>query len=580
VEHTIAAAVGADTDLVSHVGSKRILVLLDNFEQVIEAAPTVSALCSATPHVKVLVTSREPLHVSGEQCYSVEPLRLDEAELLFEERARAVLPTFRPSPEVRLICERLDSLPLAIELAAARVPLLDPAALLARLEQRLPLLASRSRDAPERQRTLSAAIGWSYELLDEDEQQLFRRLSVFRGTFTLEAAEAVCAADLHAIESLVVKNLVRRRWETGRLLMLDTIREYAWERLHESSEAEGLHRRHADFFSAVARDANLSAGNLAPGGQRLELGFAEQDNFRSALDWAQRTGEIEAGLALATALEQFWVANDPSEGVRRFQALLEHPDAADVARDVRAHGLRAWGSSMHIGGDPVGAERLWEESLALFEQLGDDHGCAVLLHRLSITAMIRGDLARARELVESSHTIHERNDDWWQRTWAHAQTTGTRGAIARESGDDTLARELLAESAELARLAGVAWWQGGMLRELAALRLGQGQIGAAEDDARQSLEIAERLGDRPGMVFAVGLLAGVAAEHGQLERAGRLLGAIERERALAPLGGWQRHADAVWARVRELANGGFESALAVGRELELDDAVAYAREEG
>jgi predicted ATPase/class 3 adenylate cyclase len=576
VEHTVAAAVGADDGLVRHVAGKRMLILLDNFEQIVEAAPTVSELLSGTPNAKVLVTSREPLHVSGEHCFPVEPLQLLEAELLFEERARAVVHDFRPTPEVARICERLDRLPLAVELAAARVTLLSPADLLDRLDQRLAILTSRARDAPARQQTLRATIEWSYELLDPDEQQLFRRLSVFRGSFSFDAATAVCETDLDSIESLVLKNLVRPRWGSGRALLLDTIREYAAEQLEGSPEADGAHRRHFDYFLGVARSSNLNAGDLAPGGQRLDIAFEEQDNLRGALAWAIGSGEIELALELAVAVEQFWVANDPVEGVRWFRRIFEHP-AVDAAPPlIRAHGLRSLAASLHISGDPEAGGRRLEQSLALFEEIGDEHGCAVLLHRLSITAMINGDLQRARELVESSHELHARNDDWWARTWAHAQTVGTLGAIARDSGDEEQALELVGQSAELAGAAGVAWWQGGMLGELAALSLGQGHNDQAERHARESLTIAERIGDRSGRVFGVGLLATVAAEKGESERAGRLWGAIEDETAHAPLGGWARHREDCAARIRQLSDPEFERGLAAGRELELDQAVSEA----
>jgi predicted ATPase/class 3 adenylate cyclase len=576
VERTIAAGIGADNGLVRFIGSKRMLVLLDNFEQVVAAAPTVAALVSGTPNAKVVVTSREPLHVAGEQCYAVEPLRLDEAEQLFGERARAVQHGFRPTAEVQDICERLDRLPLAIELAAARVVLLSPADLLARLDQRLPLLSSRSRDVPARQQTLRATIEWSYELLDPDEQRLFCRLSVFRGSFSLEAAVAICGTDLDEIESLLVKNLLRRRWETGRVLMLDTIREYASEQLETSDEAAAVHRAHADFFLAVADSANLNAGDLAPGGQRLELAFADQDNLRGALAWAIRARETELSLRIATALEQFWVANDPAEGVRWFERAFSSSGDRAVSMEVRAHALRAWASSTHIAGDPPGAERLLEESLALFEELGDEHGRAVLLHRLSITAMIRGDLKRARELVQASHDLHSRSNDWWRKAWGHAQTKGTLGAIARDLGDDAEARGLLGESAELADEVGVRWWQGGLLAELSALALREGRIEDAERYARDSLELADELGDRSGRVFGVGLLAAVAAESGKPERAGRLWGAIEEDRALAPLGGWERHRTDCSARIEDVAGSDFEAGLVAGRKLELEDAVGEA----
>jgi predicted ATPase/class 3 adenylate cyclase len=577
VEHTIAAAVGAEDGLVHHVAGKRMLILLDNFEQIVEAAPTVSALLSATPNAKVLVTSREPLHVAGEQCFAVEPLQPAEAEVLFEERARAVVQDFRPTAEVAAICERLDRLPLAVELAAARVALLDPSELLARLDQRLAVLTSRSRDAPARQQTLRATIDWSYELLDPDEQRVFRGLSVFRGSFSLDAATEVCETDLETVESLVLKNLVRPRFGSGRLLLLDTIREFAGEQLEGSAEADHVHRRHFDYFLALARSTNLNSGDLAPGGQRLDVAFVEQDNLRGALTWAIRGGETELALELAVALDQFWVANDAAEGVRWFRRAFQDPAEKTVPAPIRAHAFRALGASLHIAGDLEAAGLALEQSLALFEEIGDEHGRAVLLHRLSITAIaVHGDLVRARELVEASHELHARGDNWWTMTWGHAQTVGTLGAIARESGDAERALELVAESAELARAAGVEWWQGGMLGELAALSLRQERIDEAERHARESLEIAARLGDRSGRVFGVGLLATVAAARGEQERAGRLWGAIEEETAHAPLGGWERHREECEARIRQLSGPEFERGLAAGRELELDQGVSEA----
>jgi predicted ATPase/class 3 adenylate cyclase len=575
LQRSIETWIGADGGLIEHVGSKRLLVLLDNFEQLVEAAPTVAELLARTPNSKVLVTSREPLHIESEQRYPLEPLPDDDAEVLFVQRAQAVAPTFQPTAAVGEICRRLDGLPLAIELAAARVALLEPEELLARLESRLPLLASRSRDVPARQRTLHATIEWSYELLQPEEQELFRRLAAFRGSFSLEAAEAVFGADIDALESLVIKNLLRR-WGSGRLGMLDTIREYAVERLEESPEVDEVRRRHAEFFRSVAEGANLSSGKLGPGGQHLEVAFLEQDNMRAALTWALASGSVEVGLEIATALEQLWVVQDPAEGVRWFCAFIEHPGFGDVSTEVKAHALRACGSSTHIDGDPPGAERAWEQSLELFEQLGDDHGRAVLLHRLSISAMIRRDLAQARELVQASHLIHERSDDWWRRTWGLAQTIGTLGAIERDLGDDGTALDLLRQSAVLAEQAGVTWWQAGMLAELGALSLRVGRLEEAESYSRESLRIAADRHDRSGRIFGVGLLACLAAERGDLERAGRLWGAIENEQAFAPLGGWQRHRDACEGGIAGHATPEFEQARAEGRELELDEAVDLA----
>jgi predicted ATPase/class 3 adenylate cyclase len=571
VARAIGASMGADDDLIAHVGRKRLLVLLDNFEQIIKAASVVSSLLSGTPNAKVLVTSREPLHLDSERRYPVEPLPEPDAAILFIERASAIDPEFRPTATVGEICRRLDGLPLAIELAAARVALLELDELLVRLERRLPLLTSRSRDAPTRQRTLHATIEWSYELLDPSEQQLFRRLGAFRGSFSLEATEAVCASDLHTLESLVEKNLVRR-WGSGRLGLLDTIREYALERLDESTEGEDLRRRHAEFFLAVAESANLSAGKLDVRKQmRHDIALAEQDNVRGALAWAVKRDARALGLAIATAVEWFWVMHDPGEGMRWFARLLERGLEA-VEPGIRAHALLAYGGATDIAGDDEAAERLYKQSLALFEQLGDEHGRAVLLHRLGIQAMRRSELDRARDLVEASHAIHQRSGDRWGLT----QTIGTLGAIARDAADEGRAYELIAESVALSREIAVAWWESGMLAELAQLALNGRRLDEGEVRARESLALAEQMRDRGGRVFGVGLFARLAAERGQLDRAGRLWGAIEDEDAGAPLGGWRRHRQRCEERMRTVSSPEFERGCVAGHKLTLDEAVSLA----
>jgi predicted ATPase/class 3 adenylate cyclase len=361
VERAIRTSIGADDGLIEYVANKRLLVLLDNFEQVVEAAPAVSALVGGTPYAKVLVTSREPLHVESERRYPVEPLRDADAEILFVERGSAVAPTFRPTQAVGEICRRLDGLPLAIELAAARLALLDPEELLARLDRRLPFLTGPSRDAPARQRTLRSAIEWSHELLEPDEQQLFARLAVFAGSFALNAAETVCDAELDILESLVEKSLVRR-WGSGRLGMLDTIREYALERLDESPDAEDVRLRHAEYFLAVAESANLSSDRLPSEGQRHDIAIAEQDNIR--------------GCARMGPRERIGRTRSPARD--RDRELLGHPrhrggDAVvrgavrppgrscRAARDPRPRSARVRERGIHLGsgraGDvPLGAE--------------------------------------------------------------------------------------------------------------------------------------------------------------------------------------------------------------------------------
>ena len=265
-------------------------------------------------------------------------------------------------------------------------------------------------------------------------------------------------------------------------------------------------------------------------------------------------------------MERYWVTHDPREGMRWFDALLRSPAADDLDAAVRANALRAYGGATDIAGDPNAARELWEQSLELFEALGDEHGRAVMLHRLGISALRRGDLARARELVETSHEIHERNGD----RWGKAQTIGTLGAIARDAGDADRAAELIATSAVMAREAGVRWWESGTLAELASLELKAGRIDEAERYAGESLTIADQIGDRGGRVFGVGLFAGIVASRGQFTLAQELWAAVADEDAGAPLGGWRRHRREIGLHVtRHIGD-----ALQPCRSLGLEEAVA------
>ena len=564
------------------VARRELLVVLDNAEHLQAAAPIYTELLAQAPRLALLVTSRVVLHLSGEHVYPVEPLAAEAARALFRERAREAEPRFQATigdeRTIEQICTRLDGLPLAIELAAAHIRTLTPTELLERLEPRLPLLAGGPRDLPARQQTLRATLVWSYDLLAEDEQRDLARLAVFAGGCSLEAAEAVCGTRHETLAALVDHNLLQHKATPNgsRYTMLETIHEYALERLEETPEANAIKRRHAEFFLRVAQTANLNPGKLAPGGQHLAVANAEQDNVRAALTWALTDGSIELALRLAIAMDMFWTANDPREGIRWFAALLEHRGAEAVAPELRAHALRGYGSSFAISGDNDAAERLWEQSLALFEELGDEHGRAVLLHRLGDLAMWKGDLERARALVEESQAIHERNDNRLERNFGVAQTVGTLGAIARDAGEQQRAAELIEQSAAMGREVGVPWWESGMLAELAWLSLQAGRVDDAESSARQSLALAEEIRDRAGRVFGVGLLATVAAQRRQLEHAGSLWGAIEHEDAVAPLGGWRRHRDECEALIREAAGPKFETACAEGRTLTLDDAVSLA----
>jgi predicted ATPase/class 3 adenylate cyclase len=567
VEPSIAASLGAETTLARHVGDKRLLVLLDNFEQVVEAAPAVAALLAATPNAKVLVTSREPLHLESEQQYPVEPLPEDDAVVLFVERARALVPAFEPTPAVAEICRRLDNLPLAVELAAARVALLSPDELLARLERRLPLLGSRSRELPERQRTLRAAIGWSYDLLGAEEQELLRRLAVFAPSGTLEAVESVCDADVGTVESLVLKNLVRR-WETGRLGMLETIREYALERLDESGEADEIRARHARYYLTVAEPANLAADS--EGQQRHALVAPERDNMRAALSWTVEH-DRELGLRLLVALENWWATRAPEEGRGWAAALLD--DAADVPDELRAAGLRVQGGMSNVLGNVDVADSLWAESLRLFRALSDDLHVAILLHRFAMTAAVRGDWPRSRALAEESLAMHRRSG--FSRGETQALTA--LATVARAEGDPEGALELLEESARLAEATGFPWWLGGVQANIAAILFDLGRMSEARTHARQALSVSYSISDRPGILYELSLLAEIDASTGSTRRAGLLLGAVEAETARTPPGRWL-FARTEPERVLAHADPEFELGRAEGRMLPLDEAVARALE--
>ena len=368
--------------------------------------------------------------------------------------------------------------------------------------------------------------------------------------------------------SLVEKSVLQRTPD-ARFAYLETIREYALEQFAETPATDEIRRRHFHYFLKLAEAADLSAVRRR-GRERLDVAQAARDNLRAALAWSLETDSISLGLELASAMERYWVTHDPREGMRWFAALLSHPAAGAVEPALLADALRAHGSATDIAGDDEAAHRLYERSLALFEQLGDEHGRAVLLHRLGICAMRRGDLDLARRLVETSHAIHEQSNNHW----GQAQTIGTLGAIARDSGDRLRAAELIEMSAAMAREAGVGWWESGMLAELAALALHDGDIDGSGARARVSLTLAADIDDRAGRIFGVGLFAAIAAARGENERAEQLWAAVAEEDAVAPLGGWRRHRPDVQAHIEHY----------LGRPLQLhdepsaplDDAVALA----
>jgi predicted ATPase len=334
------------------VHERELLLVLDNLEHVLDAAPQIHQLVLNSRALKAISSSRAPLRVSGEWEYPIPELADEDAVALFRERAEAIKPDFRLNGDattVGEICRRLDGLPLAIELAAARAKVLSPIALLERLEQRLPMLSVGARDLPDRQRTLRDTIAWSYELLDEGEQRRFARLALFVGGFTLAAAEQVCDADLDVLTSLVEKSLVRHQDE--RFRMLETIREFALERLEESGEVEQVARRHIEFFLGFVSDKDSNFRYATP--ESLERVGSEQDNLRAALQLARRLDDPRLELQLVAVTGRFWELHGYlAEGLRRIvEALDRDPEApADIRTTALSCAKIRWQSRRSASG--------------------------------------------------------------------------------------------------------------------------------------------------------------------------------------------------------------------------------------
>jgi predicted ATPase/class 3 adenylate cyclase len=564
---TAARAVGAAGSLEGAVGDRRLLLLLDNFEHVIEAAPNLTSLLAACPNLNLMVTSRERLQLDGEHIYPVPVLARPDALTLFATRARAVRPDFEPNEALDELCERLDDLPLALELAAARTTVLSTEQLLNRLGARLDLLRG-GRDAEVRQQTLRATIEWSYDLLDPDEQRLFARFAVFRGGCTLEAAEGICEADLDQLQSLVDKSLVRVR-DGGRFWMLETINEFADERLAESGEEDELRRRHAKFFLRLAESANLSTDTIDLG-QHYEVALPEQDNLRAAIDWATESGDFVLALTITLALDSFWVANDPHEGARRVSSLLEA--AGKLPPELHARALRSWGGLIFITGDFDRGAELNEQSLEAFRELGDELATAHQLHRLAINAARTGDHDRARALSDESLSIYSRHGS----ASSEAMALGVLADLAQKEQRYDEALELSLRSANRAAEVGFRWWQVHYLYFACEMCLNLGRPKEAETWGREGLELAVQIGDRQMTVYLLALLSAATAAQGEAERAGALWGTLEREESRGPVGQWEAERDAYRSRVEPRDPEQFELGRARGLQLSPDEALGEA----
>jgi predicted ATPase/DNA-binding winged helix-turn-helix (wHTH) protein len=556
------------------------LLLLDNFEQVIPAATMVAETLEACPSLKILVTSRSCLRIYGEQEFPVMPLPQNSAIELFAQRAAAVWPGFAINPEntpaIREICSRLDGLPLAIELAAARTKVLSPGAILDRLQSPLQLLTGGALDQPERQQTLRKAIDWSYSLLNDAEQRLFRRLAVFAGGCTLEATEAVCNTrrdlaiePLEGLSSLVDKNLVQpmdRAQTESRFTMLETIREFALERLLESGDHSSARRAHAAYCLVLAEEGNPEL-NAAERTRWLTQCDAEIDNFRAALDWLFQTLDLDWSLRLCVALFRFWDMREHlSEGRARIETVLRL--CGDERTRERARLSLFLGALTTAQGDYRAAEHSLQRSLFLYEELGDESGIAASLNALAVAARDRGEYASAQANFERSlacwrllsdrlaiaRCLHNLANvvkvrgDYPRARWALGEATdifeelgdrsgaawsiNQQGDIARETGDMVTAREFYRRALSVFRETGDPWGSARSLTDLGYIDCEQGSHLAGHTAFREAMELFAGLGHRRGMARVLEGYACLALAEGLAARALTLAAAAAQLRLL------------------------------------------------
>ncbi len=561
--------------LAERLSGRQALLLIDNFEQLAEAAPELTHVLEAAPGLIFLVTSRAALRVSGEKEYPVDPLRPEDAVALFVERAQGADPRFSLTDEnadaVKEIVARLDGLPLAVELAAARTKLLPPQAMLALLDERLDLLSRGARDFPERHRALRDTVAWSYDLLGTEEKQLFARLAVFGGGFTLESAVAVCDASLDGVATLIDDSLLERDGE--RLRMLETIREYGLEQLEADEEAEFVRRRHAEHFLKLAESEPVAeqAAWLA----RID---AERDNFRGALNWCLELGEASLALRIAAALWEFWwVRGHLAEGRGWLGAALVR--GRNAPPELRARALHAAGSLATRQGDYESAGALFEESLALWEELDDAAGTARSLLSLGTVAAEQGDQERAIELSERAAELYSESDD----NRGHALAISNLGGIALERGEYAKAATLSEQAYGLFETLEDSEGMAFALVNQGFAALSQGKHDRAVELLREALRRLAELEFKDVIGYCFEGLAAVLALTGRPEEASKLLGAAEALReslgvGLAPAE-QATHDQTVAAVQGSLGEKRFSAAWRQGRELALDEAIAYALEE-
>jgi predicted ATPase len=575
-----------------------MLLLLDNFERLVSAAPVLAQLLTIGPKLKVVVTSQAPLHVYGEHEFPVPPLALPDlksipplevlsrlpAVALFVERARAVKHEFaltrENAPAVAAICARLDGLPLAIELAAARIKMLSPSAMLARLESRLNLLTGGALDLPTRQQTLRSTVDWSHGLLNASEQTLFRRLSVFAGGATLEGVEAVCDTKgnlgldvLDGMASMVDKSLAQNVEQVDaetRFVMLSTIREYALERLAESDDEPATRRAHAAYYLVLAEEGAEDSVAHPEWLDRFEL---EHDNFRVALDYLIKTGDAEWGLRLGAALFRFWETRDYlTEGRNAIARLLalqgtaanpklrarllfagavlageqsDFTSAQQMFEDSRdtclalndkrgvAVAMNAMAVSARDRGELALASALFEQCVAIWKDLGDSADIARALSNLASVMKFQGEYARASTLYDECVTMFRKAGDAAGIAW----TLNYQGDVAREKSDFAAARSFCEQSLAAFRQLQDGWGIASALSDLASLSCDQGNNAEARRLYGESIKLFQDLGHKRGIARALECLAVDAAAQSHAEQSLHLAGAAAalRQRLGAPL---------------------------------------------
>ncbi len=573
-----------------YLATKQLLLYLDNCEHLLGAcAELADALLRASPGLRVLATSREGLGIGGERIYSVPSLLGSDAARLFVERARFHRPQFEPTPGdvavVTQICERLDGIPLAIELAAARVRALSVAELAAKLGDRFRILTGGSRTALPRHQTLRAAIDWSYELLSERERSVLRSASVFAGGFSLDAAEAACsgphiAADdvLALLARLVDKSLLNATDTDGdtRYRMLETVREFAREKLVESGDEAAVRARHLEFFLRLAEAAEpqLETKDQLEWLERLER---ERDNIRAALDWSIGLEPAEPALRLTSALRLFWHVRGPwSEAMERFERALRRADAAGPAIQAKVKMGTAYIGDQ-LGQDRGRARRLCGEALELYRQVGDKWGTARVLLYLGMIRPEHEGSERAESQFEEALALARETGDQVHASRVLANLAGL--ALAR--GEGARAAMLMRESLVAARASGDRWV---LTNALSFMSIGERlahNYASARAFSEECLTLAVELGHKMFIGGSLLGLAEVASAQGDSDRAAHLLGAAERVVDLmgGPGAGVGVRPDAspACATARAaLGEGAFQSALAAGRGLTLEQAVAYA----